>query len=76
MDSHNRSSDVNIEEWIRQTSAVAVAPDTLVPNESRDTNSPTFTDSSLANSVKVGETVAYLTAVPIQVCYSVKTVRV
>ena len=53
LDSHSRSSDVNIEEWIRQTSAVAVAPDTLVPNETRDTNSPTLTDSSLANSIKV-----------------------
>lgn len=44
---------MKIEEWIRQTSEMAVAPDTLVPNETRDANSPTISDSSLANSIKV-----------------------
>ena len=47
---------MDIKEWIRQTSAMAVAPDTLVSNEPRDTNSPTLTDSSLADSFTVSET--------------------
>lgn len=44
---------MDIKEWIRQTSAVAVAPDTLIPGETRETNSPTLTESSIANSLKV-----------------------
>ena len=50
-----RSTDVDIKEWIRQTSSVAVSPDALLHAEGRDTNSPTFTDSSVANSLKVGK---------------------
>lgn len=42
-----RSTEMDIKEWIRQTSAVAVAPDTLISGETRDTNSPTLTESSL-----------------------------
>ena len=52
-----RNTEMHIEEWIRQTSAMAVAPDTLVSNEPRDTNSPTLTDSSLANSITVSESI-------------------
>ena len=44
---------MNVEEWVRQTSAIAVAPDTLTSSETRDANSPTLTESSLANSFKV-----------------------
>ena len=57
-----RNAEVDIEEWIRKTSAVAVAPDTLLSNEPRDTNSPTLTESSIANSIKVGGTTKYLYA--------------
>ena len=49
-----RSTEMDIKEWIRQTSAVAVAPDILISAETRDTNSPTLTESSIANSLKVG----------------------
>lgn len=42
-----RNTEMDIKEWIRQTSAVAVAPDTLISGETRDTNSPTLTESSL-----------------------------
>ena len=40
----------NIEEWIRQTEESAVVPDTI-PNEPRDVNSPTFTDTSFGQTV-------------------------
>ena len=49
-----RNAEMDIKEWIRQTSAVAVAPDALISGETRDSNSPTLTESSIADSLKVG----------------------
>lgn len=46
MDSQENADLVSIEEWVRQTSAMAVAPDTLM-NETRDPDSPTLTESSI-----------------------------
>lgn len=47
LDSQRNAELMTIEEWIRQTSEVAVAPDMLVSGETRDTNSPTLTESSI-----------------------------
>lgn len=64
-----RSTEMNIKEWIRQTSAVAVAPDSLISGETRDTNSPTLTESSSANSVKVGMAIIiYCSLIPLLHC--------
>ena len=48
-----RNAEMDIKEWIRLTSAVAVAPD-IISGETRDTNSPTLTESSITDSLKVG----------------------
>lgn len=46
VDSQKNADLVTIEEWVRQTSAMAVAPDTLT-NEARDADSPTLTEGSI-----------------------------
>ena len=46
VDSQKNADLVTIEEWVRQTSAMAVAPDTLT-YETRDADSPTLTEGSI-----------------------------
>lgn len=50
----------NIEEWIRQTEESAVVPDAIPPNEPRDVNSPTFTDTSFGQTVRSYSYVMYM----------------
>lgn len=46
VDSQKNADLVTIEEWVRQTSAIAAAPDTLT-YETRDADSPTLTEGSI-----------------------------